>query len=52
MYWIIGILGLAVMVAPFVVGCSSNMIGTWSSFLLGAAVVIVSGIVAAKAQAQ
>ena len=51
MYWIVGILGLAVMAAPFVVGCSNNMIGTWSNFLLGAAVVIVSGVIAAEAQA-
>ena len=51
MYWIIGILGLALMVTPFVVGCRSNMMGMWSNLLLGAAVVIVSGIIAAKAQA-
>jgi hypothetical protein len=51
MYWIIGILGLALMVTPFVVVCSSNMVGLWSSFLLGTAVVLVSGIIAAKAQA-
>ena len=51
MYWIIGILGLALMVAPFVGGYSNDMIPMWSSFLLGAAIVIVSGIVAAKAQA-
>ena len=51
MYWIIGILGLALMVTPFVVVCSNNITSMWSSFLLGAAVVIVSGIIAAKAQA-
>jgi len=52
MYWIIGVLGLALMVAPFVVGCNNNLTGMWSNLLLGAAVVIVSGIIAAKAQAQ
>ncbi len=52
MYWIIGILGLALMVAPFVVGYGNNTIGMWSTFLLGAVVVILSGIIAAKAQAQ
>jgi glucose uptake protein GlcU len=51
MYWIVGILGLALMVASLVVVCSSNMVGLWSSFLLSAAVVIVSGIMAAKVQA-
>lgn len=51
MYWIIGTLGLALMVAPFVVGCISNMTSMWSNLLLGAAVIIVSGIVAARAQA-
>jgi hypothetical protein len=51
MYWIIGIPGLALMVASFVVGYSNNMIGMWISLLLGAAIVIVSGIIAAKAQA-
>ena len=51
MYWIIGILGLALMVTPFVVGYRNSIISMWSSFLLGAAVVIASGIIAAKAQA-
>ena len=51
MYWIVGILGLALMATPFVTVCYNNMMGLWSSFLLGAAVVIVSGIMAAKAQA-
>ena len=51
MYWIIGILGLALMATSLVTACSNNMMGLWSGFLLGAAVVIVSGIMAAKAQA-
>ena len=51
MYWIIGILGLALMTASFATACSNNMMGLWTSFLLSAAVVTASGIMAAKAQA-
>ena len=51
MYWVIGILGLALMITSFVTGCSNNMVGLWSSFLLSAGVVIASGIIAARAQA-
>lgn len=44
MYWITGILGLALIVAPFALGFSSNSIALWASVILGAAVVLVSGI--------
>jgi bacteriorhodopsin len=44
MYWITGILGLALIVAPFVLNYSSVPIAMWSSIILGAAIVVVSAI--------
>lgn len=44
MYWITGILGLALIVAPFVLGYMSNPTALWSSIILGAAIAVVSGI--------
>src|SRR5574340_463754 len=43
MYWITGILGLAFIVAPFVLGYSGNPIALWTSLVLGAAIAVVSG---------
>jgi len=42
MYWITGILGLALIVAPFVLGYSTNATALWSSLILCAAIAIVS----------
>jgi len=44
MYWITGILGLALIVAPFVLSYNSDPIAMWSSIILGAAIVVVSAI--------
>lgn len=44
MYWITGILGLAFAAAPFVLGYTDNTIATWTSLILGAAVMIDSYI--------
>jgi bacteriorhodopsin len=44
MYWIVGILGLAFIVAPFVLGYSGDLVAMWSSVILGAAIVVVSAI--------
>lgn len=44
MYWITGISGLALIVAPFVLGFSNNSSAMWSSIILGAAIAIVSFI--------
>lgn len=42
MYWITGILGLALGVAPFVLGYSDNSSATWASVVLGAVAFLVS----------
>ncbi len=42
MYWITGILGLALIVAPFILGYNNTPVAMWSSIILGAAVVVVS----------
>ncbi len=42
MYWITGILGLALIVAPFVLSYSGDLTAMWSSIILGAAIVVVS----------
>ncbi len=44
MYWITGILGILLIVAPFVLGYSSDMPALWSNIILGLAVLIVSAI--------
>jgi hypothetical protein len=49
MYWLISILGLALIVAPFVLGYSGETNPMWTSVILGAIVFLVS---AYKALAQ
>ncbi|MBI4498070.1 MAG: SPW repeat protein [Chloroflexi bacterium] len=49
MYWVTGILGLALLVAPFVLGFSDHTAALWASLLLGGAITLVSVV---KALAQ
>lgn len=42
MYWITGILGLALILAPFVFGFSANASAMWSSVVLGAVITLAS----------
>lgn len=49
MYWVTGISGLLLVVAPFILGFSSSPVALWSSLILGAAVLVMSVI---KAIAQ
>ncbi|MEJ2710219.1 MAG: SPW repeat protein [Anaerolineales bacterium] len=42
MYWITGILGLALILAPFVFGFSANTSAMWSSVILGAVITLAS----------
>lgn len=42
MFWITGILGLALVLAPFVLGYSDNSGALWSSIILGGVVLLVS----------
>lgn len=42
MYWITGILGLALGIAPFVLGYSDHSGAMWTSIILGALVFLVS----------
>jgi bacteriorhodopsin len=42
MYWLMGILGVFLIIAPFVLGYASNMMAMVSSVVLGALVVMVS----------
>lgn len=44
MYWLTGVLGLALFFAPFALGYSSDTTAFWSNIVLGAAVVVISGI--------
>jgi bacteriorhodopsin len=44
MYWLTGILGLALGGAPFVLGYSDNAVAMWTSVVLGAVVVVLSAI--------
>ncbi len=44
MYWIIGILGLALILAPFVLGYSDNSTALCTNIVLGAAIAILAGI--------
>lgn len=49
MYWIIGLLGLALVLAPFVLNFDDNNDALWSSIILGIVILAVS---AYKALAQ
>jgi bacteriorhodopsin len=42
MYWVTGIIGVLLVIAPFVLGFTANPAALWTSVILGAAVVIVS----------
>ena len=46
MYWYVGVLGLALIVAPYVLGYSNDIAALWSSLILG---VIVAGVSLIKA---
>lgn len=48
MYWMTGILGLILVMAPFVFGYSSNAPALWSSILVGLATIVISWIEGAK----
>lgn len=42
MYWLTGILGVVLIIAPFILGYSSNQAALWSSMLIGLVVALVS----------
>ncbi|MCB0112028.1 MAG: SPW repeat protein [Caldilineaceae bacterium] len=42
MYWLTMILGIAMAIAPYLLGYRDNTIAMWSSVLLGAVVAVVS----------
>jgi hypothetical protein len=42
MYWLTGLLGLALVVAPFALGYSGDPTALWSSIILGTVVALVS----------
>ena len=44
MYWITGILGLAFVLAPYILGYSNNTAALWTSILIGGATIVVSWI--------
>jgi hypothetical protein len=43
MFWLTGILGLVLILAPFVLGYQNDPTALWTSVICGAAVVVVSG---------
>jgi bacteriorhodopsin len=47
MFWFTGILGILLVIAPFVLGFMTNPMAMWSSIILGLLIVIVSGVKAA-----
>ena len=42
MFWLTGLLGLALIVAPFVLGYNTDNNALWASIILGTAILIVS----------
>jgi hypothetical protein len=42
MYWLTGIFGLAMAIAPFVLGYSNEPMAMWTSIILGAVVLLAS----------
>ncbi|MCZ7575034.1 MAG: SPW repeat protein [Ardenticatenaceae bacterium] len=47
MYWVTLILGLVLILAPFILGYNDNASAFWTSFILGAVMALVSGYKAA-----
>jgi hypothetical protein len=52
MYWVTGILGLILAVAPYMFGYSTNPAALWTSVLVGGATIVVSIIEGAQADRQ
>lgn len=52
MYWITGILGLILALAPFLFGYSGDSAALWTSVLVGGATIIVSLIEGARADKE
>jgi hypothetical protein len=44
MYWMTGILGFVLMIAPFMFGYSFNAVALWASVLIGFATIAFSGM--------
>lgn len=44
MYWVTGLLGFALALAPFAFGYSDNAVAFWTSLIIGGATIIVSWI--------
>jgi hypothetical protein len=52
MYWLTGILGVALGAAPFVLGYSDNSAAMWTSIGLGAVVIVLSALEAFEVNKQ
>ncbi len=52
MYWLTAILGLALGVAPFVMGYSNNPAAMWTSIVLGVVVIVLSALEAIDEHAR
>jgi len=52
MYWVTGVLGLILAVAPWIFGYSGNTIALWTSLIVGVATIVVSIIEGAEADRQ
>lgn len=52
MYWVTGIVGLALVIAPFVFGYSDNAPALWTSLFVGGATVVVSWIEGAQSDRE
>jgi hypothetical protein len=44
MYWLTGIFGVFLIVAPFILGYAGNVLGMWTSIITGILVLVVSAI--------
>ena len=44
MYWATGVLGVVLIIAPYIFNYASNVQALWSSIILGAAIVVLSFI--------
>lgn len=49
MYWLTGILGLILAIAPWLFGYANNTVALWTSLIVGGATIIVSLIEGAQA---
>ena len=52
MYWVTGVLGFILAIAPFIFGYQGNAVALWTSLVIGIATIVISWIEGVKADRE